>query len=177
MSQPHRPAFEKWPTIKVISFPTSTMPPPVVDEWCFTWCAQNARSRFQNRDPTCSTVCIRKVFPHEVRNILSYKSHPNVGTDGLAKYPLPPEGQPQNLPKMLGGKRVDDSEGSQKQNHNPKHWKEGWYLWTSNTMLGAFERMETMRYGPTYTGCLYPSNQTSDTTYHPHNAEMSRDKK
>ncbi|KAJ7594132.1 hypothetical protein C8J56DRAFT_1160821 [Mycena floridula] len=150
-TKPRRPAFETWPTIKVLTFPTGRLS-PAMDEWCVTSCRQSVTGRFHGRNPTCTTICIRKVFPHEVRNILSYKRHTSgaaVSPDGRVKYPLPPEGQPANLPKLLGGKRPRDTDSDDSESpppQEPKHWNEGWYLWSSSGFRGVIDRLDLMRY-------------------------------
>lgn len=105
------------------------------------------RGRLQEQDPNCRSVCIRKVFPHEVRNIVSFKSHRNVGADGKAKYPLPEEGQAVNLPRFLGGRPVGDSDTSNKPLAPVavKHWDEGYYLWMSKGRWAAFEKTASMK--------------------------------
>lgn len=104
------------------------------------------RGRLQDQDPNCRSICIRKVFPHEVRNIISFKSHRNVGADGKAKYPLPEEGQAVNLPRYLGGRPIDDSDTSKPLAPAAvKHWDEGYYLWVSKGRWAAFEKTASMK--------------------------------
>jgi len=89
-------------------------------------------------------VCLRKVFSHEVRNILQFKSHKGVASDGKARYILPPEGQPTNLPRYLGGKPTDDPEHGRKSPDDTKYWDEGWYLWKTNSFLGVYNTIAQM---------------------------------
>lgn len=91
-------------------------------------------------------MCIRKVFPHEVRNILSFRRHHSVGPDGKALYPLPAEGQAENLPRALGGKAHDDSEEAHSTRSSPptKFWDEGWYFWTGRGREAFLQKMEKM---------------------------------
>jgi len=92
-------------------------------------------------------VCLRKVFPHEVRNIIAFKKHSSVGPDGKAKYPLPAEGQAENLPRLLGGsvKDLDSEDHPSKPTPTPtRHWDEGWYLWTGKGRWAALEKTEKM---------------------------------
>ena len=90
-------------------------------------------------------MCIRKVFPHEVQNILSFKTHESVGPDGKAKYPLPTEGQPINLPRLLGGISNTDSEDHPSQSAaTTKYWDEGWYLWTGQSRWAAHQKTDMM---------------------------------
>jgi len=140
-----KPPFADWPTIKILTPPQGKFIlgwrlllvnmwqrtgrfSPKCDEWCFTYCTQSVSGRIHGRDPNCRSLCVRKVFPHEVRNILSFKRHDVVGPDGKAKYPLPAEGQSANLPRILGGTSKDESED--RPTAQTKYWDEGWYLWT-----------------------------------------------
>lgn len=43
----------------------SKIPTKRRDEHCFTYCYQTALSRSQENGPICTTVCWRKLFPHE----------------------------------------------------------------------------------------------------------------
>lgn len=82
-----------------------------------------------------------------MQNILTFKQHASAGPDGKARYPLPPEGQPSNLPRVLGGKPSADAEEDSKQsNEVSKYWEPGWYLWSTKGYAGAKERMEMMRF-------------------------------
>lgn len=86
------------------------------DERCFTYCSQSVRGRAQGQEPWCRSVCIRKVFPHEVRKVMRVvESMPQGAVEKEievdTKVPLPPEGQ--RLPGWLTGKRRagDDEAG------------------------------------------------------------------
>jgi hypothetical protein len=70
--------------------------------------------------------------------------HENVGPDGKAKYPLPKEGQPTNLPRLLGGTSNSDSEDHSKPPVT-KYWDEGWYLWTGQSPWAFILKLEMMR--------------------------------
>ena len=85
------------------------------------------------------------MFPHEVRNVPNFKNHRNIGPDGKAKYPLPDEGQPKNIPKLLGGKKGDDpDEAGERKPEDTKYWDEGWYLWMGKGRWIAHERTGKM---------------------------------
>lgn len=96
--------------------------------------------RIHGKEPQCRSFCIRKVFPHEVRNVISVKRHRNVGPDGKAKYPLPYEGQPENIPKLLGGNEIT----GKRRPEDTKYWDEGWYMWTGSGRWAMLEKTETM---------------------------------
>lgn len=117
---------------------------PKTDEWCLTYCSQSVTGRIHSKEPFCRSICIRKVFPHEVKNIVAFKNHRNVASDGQAKYPLPPEGQPANVPRYLGGKPTEDHDTRESAADGTKVWDEGWYLWTSRSRFAIHEKTDTM---------------------------------
>ncbi|KAJ7717821.1 hypothetical protein DFH07DRAFT_860914 [Mycena maculata] len=135
--------FSSFPTIKVIEPPKGSFSTRN-DQWCLTYCSQNVSGRVHNKAPWCRSVCIRKVFSHEVRNIIQFKSHRDVGPDGKARYPLPKEGQPIHLPRYLGGKPTDDPEHDRKSASDTKYWDEGWYFWKTNSFLGVYTSISQM---------------------------------
>ncbi|KAL0581332.1 hypothetical protein V5O48_000708 [Marasmius crinis-equi] len=143
-----KPAFAYFPGIKIYNPPQGPFSPKT-DEWCITYCTQSIGGRVHRRLPTCRSICIRKVFPHEVRNIIAFKQHEEIGPDGKAKYPLPVEGQPANIPRFLGGKRPVE-EDEEDEDYIPrtkparpetKYWDEGWYFWSSSTFHSAMHKL------------------------------------
>jgi len=141
--QVRKPPFADWPTIKILTPPQGRFSRKT-DEWCITYCSQNINGRIYGREPSCRSVCLRRVFPHEIKNILSFKTHKIIGPDGKARYPLPAEGQPTNLPRILGGNQVDDPDKSKTSAERAKYWDEGWYLWTSNSRWAVHEKTDMM---------------------------------
>jgi len=87
---------------------------------------------------------VRKVFPHEVRNIVSYKAHRNADAEGKASYPLPLEGQPASLPRLLGGKAPDNEDDPRPSPLPNNTWQEGTYFWTSTSMPATLEKLRMM---------------------------------
>ncbi|KAF8897094.1 hypothetical protein CPB84DRAFT_1781550 [Gymnopilus junonius] len=143
-SRVRKPPFADWPTIKILTPPQGRFSPKV-DEWCFTYCTQSVSGRIHGKEPNCHSICLRKVFPHEVRNVVAFKHHNNVGPDGKAKYLLPAEGQSANLPRMLGGsKDVTEDNSSKPKATQPKYWDEGWYLWTATGRWAVVQKTEKM---------------------------------
>jgi len=140
---PRTVIFSSFPTIKIIEPPKGSFSTRN-DQWCLTYCSQNISGRIHSKSPWCRSVCLRKVFSHEVRNILQFKSHRDIGPDGKARYPLPQEGQPINLPRYLGGKPIDDPEHDRKSPADTKYWDEGWYLWKTNSYIGVFNNISNM---------------------------------
>jgi len=107
-----------------------------------TYCSQSITGRIHSREPNCRTICLRKVFPHEVKDMLSFKKHESVGPDRKAKYPLPIEGQPANLPRLLGG---TSKNSDPKVQPVTKYWDEGWYLWTGQSRWAFLEKTDLMK--------------------------------
>ncbi|KAF8653291.1 hypothetical protein AX16_003993 [Volvariella volvacea WC 439] len=159
-----KPPFADWPTIKILTPPGGRFS-TTRDEWCFTYCSQNVHGRIYGKEPRCRSICVRRVFPHEVKNIASFKAHQSVGPDGKARYPLPAEGQAANVPLLLGGKPVKEEEDEFGSAHEPssssasssaaekskkptvetKYWDEGWYVWTSKSRWAVYEKTDSMR--------------------------------
>ena len=97
-------------------------------------------------------MCLRRVFPLEVRRLMALHQSRNPGAGAGALPPLPPEGQPERVPWQLGGKRgkaeSDAMDGDYDEDdpptgipgrvlEPPRTWKEGWYLWSMGS-LSAF---------------------------------------
>lgn len=128
------------------------------------------RGRAQGQDPWCRSVCIRKVFPHEVRRVLRIvRSTPAGLVDDVVEeprnIPLPPEGQ--SLPGWLTGRRAPDAAPADDDGeYDPdalrgwasvandragapppaEHevWREGYYVWMSRSKWAAQEKLDTM---------------------------------
>lgn len=71
---------------------------------------------------------------------MHFKNHRSVGLDGKAKYPLPSEGQPENIPRLLGG----NENLGKRQAEDTNYWDEGWYMWTGLGRWAMIEKTETM---------------------------------
>jgi len=173
--QYRRPAYANWPTIKLTQPPAGKFSPfnsfigliyvarylgrysPKTDEWFFLFCTQSVKGRIHGQDPHCRSFSIRKIMPHEVRNVANFKRHTNIGPDGKARYPLPPEGQPSNVPRIFGGSPAiveDDDEDDEDDRHSPlkvntpetKFWDEGYYFWTSDSHVASWNALLRMKY-------------------------------
>ncbi|KAH8828202.1 hypothetical protein DL96DRAFT_1602177 [Flagelloscypha sp. PMI_526] len=126
-----------WPTIKILKPPGGEYG-LAGDQHCFMYCSQSVFGRASSRPPFCRSICFRKVFPHELSD--------------SAKYPLPPSGQVEHLPRAVGGRRgvpvPDPSEVDSSSSPAPpvetRNWEEGWYLWTSTTIHGLAHQLNTM---------------------------------
>jgi hypothetical protein len=101
-----------------------------------TYCTQTVAGRIQRRDPSCQTICLRRVFAHEVRNVMGFDRHRRAQADGTAKYPLPKEGQPRPL----------DAEDSLKKllPEDTRYWEEGWYIWHTKGKWAGIEKIDLM---------------------------------
>ncbi|RXW19208.1 hypothetical protein EST38_g6640 [Candolleomyces aberdarensis] len=138
--------FADWPTIKILTPPQGRYSPKA-DEWCITYCSQSISGRVHGREPDCRSICIRKVFPHEVRNVIAFKRHEKADAEGNVKYPLPAEGQTANLPRLLGGRPddADDERPTPQSKPTTKFWEEGWYFWTSTGRQAARDKLNMMQ--------------------------------
>lgn len=107
-----------------------------MDEICFTYSFQTARGRFQNHEPKTHSICLRKVYPHEVTDYLLGKGWRTQQTNNI---PLPPEGQP------VQEHYLDESESSLRPDEDEtRYWEQGWYLWTTTSNKNAVEKLLLM---------------------------------
>lgn len=144
--QVRKPPFADWPTIKILIPPQGRFS-LANDEWCMTYCSQSVTGRIHGKEPYCRSLCVRKVFPHEVRNVITFKRHKQADQSGKATYPLPTEGQPVNLPRIFGGKPPEDTDNSNykpQPTPTPKNWDEGLYIWTAKGRMAAHEKIDSM---------------------------------
>ncbi|KAG8221325.1 hypothetical protein J3R82DRAFT_1493 [Butyriboletus roseoflavus] len=95
-----------------------------------------ARGRSQNQEPKTYSICLRKVYPHEVTDYLLGKGWRTQQTNNI---PLPPEGQP------VQERYIDESEPSTKSDEDEtRYWEQGWYLWTTSSNKNAVEKLLLM---------------------------------
>ncbi|CAL1711281.1 unnamed protein product [Somion occarium] len=144
----------KLPSIRILR-PPPGRGSPKVDERCFTYCSQTIGGRINQTEPWCRTVCVRRVFDHEVKRTIATfdEDHAEIKTVD-AKYPLPPEGQKalRFFPWVHEDPNESHEEGSHARGpgraYGPKKdlrfWQEGWYLWMSKSRWGAQERLDLM---------------------------------
>ena len=115
---------------------------PKTDEVCVTWCSQTARRRADGQDPWCRSVCLRRVFAHEVNSILS-QSHAVKPAGGQnSGYPLPPEGQPSSaiVDGIVDGPNRDGRPSAK----DVQYWQEGYYVWFTKNRWAAQEKIDLM---------------------------------
>ncbi|KAF8141268.1 hypothetical protein EV363DRAFT_1247813 [Boletus edulis] len=107
-----------------------------MDEMCITYASQTARGRSQSHEPKTYSICLRKVYPHEVTDYLLGKGWRTRQTNDI---PLPPEGQP------MQERYPDDSESSTKPDEDEtRYWERGWYIWTTSSNKNALEKLQLM---------------------------------
>ncbi|KAF8551986.1 hypothetical protein OG21DRAFT_1466443 [Imleria badia] len=119
-----------------LSRPPPGKVPDKMDEMCLTYSFQTARGRSQNHEPKTYSICLRKVYPHEVTDYLLGKGWRTQQTNNI---PLPPEGQP------IQERYLDESEASTKPDEDEtRYWEQGWYLWTTSSNKNAVEKLLLM---------------------------------
>ncbi|KAH9946443.1 hypothetical protein B0H21DRAFT_415787 [Amylocystis lapponica] len=136
--------WTRLPSLKIVRPPKGTYSPKV-DERCFTYCSQSIRGRIDHGEPWCRTICLRRVFAHEVKRTLA--AHDGAQQTVHAKHPLPPEGQ--NIPGIfdsLLGQSAEEQEAHSKDKEDVKNWEEGYYLWASTSRWAAQEKIDLMMY-------------------------------
>ncbi|KAI0665682.1 hypothetical protein C8Q78DRAFT_1063555 [Trametes maxima] len=175
-SQDPPPRSELWwdrlPSLKIVRPPKGPFSPSV-DERCITFCSQSVTGRIHGADPWCRTLCVRRVFLHEVTRVLSHHRQQTVHTrpgkpprvdvaevidTAPVHHPLPPEGQRYSgwLHALLDIPASSASASSstsatdlpvhtEASVSEPRYWKAGWYLWWSRSRWAAQERMDLMR--------------------------------
>lgn len=99
------------------------------------------------KEPWCRSFCIRRVFAHEVHQVVALdnqnKSFPGKRpTYESVKYPLPPEGQ--RADEVPGGDSESDTYERKLREKEVKYWKEGWYIWYSKSRWAAQEKLDLM---------------------------------
>ncbi|KAH9856046.1 hypothetical protein C2E23DRAFT_866592 [Lenzites betulinus] len=164
------PRSELWwdrvPSLKIVRPPKGPFSPQV-DERCLTFCSQSITGRIHGHDPWCRSLCLRRVFLHEVTRVLSHHQSqsvhqlpgrpPRIETTDVVEtapvhHPLPPEGQRYSgwlhalLGRTLHGEPDPASGASEPVGMDDlRYWKAGWYLWWSRSRWAAQERMDLMR--------------------------------
>jgi len=125
---------------------------PKSDEKCLFWCSQSARGRADGQEPWCRSLCIRRVFEHEVKRLTNQFAFDNASHSRAQKlvpevieelkWPLPPEGQPSSaiVDGMVGGPNQDGRPSAE----GVRYWEEGWYVWGTKSRWASQEKMDLM---------------------------------
>ena len=146
---------------------------PQISERCFTYSSQTARGRTLGEEPWSRTVCIRRVFNHEVRRQLDPRwRHPLDPFKAVVPLdiPLPPESRTP-ISGFLAGPAAPSSPSPNSSTSPPpsrapfspstsistsardtsgaepphqKYWEPGYYLWLSRSRHATQEHMDLM---------------------------------
>jgi len=118
------------------------------DERCFIYCTQTAAGRTNRQTPQCRSICLRKVFSHEVYKLLTI-ADPTLPKPKLVpikqQIPLPREGQdPASFFFSTVDKEEDDAPSKKGKDKEVRLWDQGWYLWYSRDPWAAREKISMM---------------------------------
>ncbi|KAI0058424.1 hypothetical protein BV25DRAFT_1830074 [Artomyces pyxidatus] len=146
--QPPPPPRPILPSIK-LSIPRKGHLSSATSERCFTYCTQTHRGRAERREPHCRTFCIRRIFAHEVNRTLADAGFhpflpPPATTSVPIDIPLSPEADT-SAAEFFAGQTPPEGQSNPETGAKRAHWREGYYLWLSQTRLGAFEHMTHMK--------------------------------
>lgn len=128
---------------------------PATSERCFTYCSQSHFGRAHGNEPKCYTLCLRRVFNHEVNRVLTNVNYgPIIKSPAVsANIPLPQEANT-TLGQYISDSpqaEVSDSSASSPDTtsshlENPqRHWQEGYYIWLSRSRRAASEHLSHMK--------------------------------
>ncbi|EGO00944.1 hypothetical protein SERLA73DRAFT_105438 [Serpula lacrymans var. lacrymans S7.3] len=146
---PHSTGFpwSSWPSVHVMR-PQNGQYSPRTDERCLSYCSQSSRGRAEGNEPWCRSICLRRVFAHEVKRVVAHDNASKLHGASSRLFPLPPEGQPGSSRPL----RQDPGHFSEDHELSPpytspedtRYWEEGWYLWTSKSRWAAQEKFDLM---------------------------------
>jgi len=149
------PSFvDRVPSIR-LSVPPRGHLSPATSERCFTYCSQSHFGRAHGNEPKCYTLCLRRVFNHEVNRVLTNVNYgPIIKSPAVsANIPLPQEANT-TLGQYISDSsqaEVSDSSASSPDTtsshlENPhRHWQEGYYIWLSRSRRAASEHLSHMK--------------------------------
>ncbi|TFK51124.1 hypothetical protein OE88DRAFT_1735827 [Heliocybe sulcata] len=118
------------------------------DERCFIYCSQTVAGRTYRHTPWCRSICLRKVFMHEVYKVLSVADHKSTKPEVVPvqqQIPLPREGQ--NIASFFSSTVDEDMEDApikKGKGKEVRYWDKGWYFWYSRDPWAAREKISTM---------------------------------
>jgi len=128
---------------------------PATSERCITYCSQSHFGRAHGNEPKCYTLCLRRIFNHEVNRVLTSANYgPTVKSPTVSEnIPLPQEAN------TTLGQYISDSPGaevsdgstpshattSEHPENSQRHWQEGYYVWLSRSRQAASEHMSHMK--------------------------------
>ncbi|KAH9996656.1 hypothetical protein BJV74DRAFT_960898 [Russula compacta] len=149
------PSFvDRIPSIR-LSVPPRGRFSPATSERCFTYCSQSHFGRAHGNEPKCYTLCLRRIFNHEVNRVLTNVNYgPIIKSPAVsANIPLPPEANTTLSQYISDPVHAEDSDDSASSSHtttsqhpeNQRHWQEGYYVWLSRSRQAASEHMSHMK--------------------------------
>jgi len=150
------PSFvDRIPSIR-LSIPPRGRFSPATSERCFTYCSQSHFGRAHGNEPKCYTLCLRRVFNHEVNRVLTNVNYgPIIKSPSVsANIPLPQEANTTLGQYISDPAHVEGSDSSSSSSHtttsphseNPQqHWQEGYYVWLSHSRQAVAEHMSHMK--------------------------------
>ena len=127
---------------------------PATSERCITYCSQSHFGRAHGNEPKCYTLCLRRIFNHEVNRVLTNVNYgPTIQSPTVsANIPLPQEAN------TTLGQYLSDSPGAEVSDgptphatppehpeNSQRHWQEGYYVWLSRSRQAASEHMSHMK--------------------------------
>jgi hypothetical protein len=126
---------------------------PATSERCITYCSQSYFGRAHGKEPKCYTLCLRRIFNHEVNRVLTNVNYgPTIKSPTTsANIPLPAEAKT-TLGQYISHTETSDSSApsshattSQHPENSQRHWQEGYYVWLSRSRQAASEHMSHMK--------------------------------
>ncbi|KAF8496426.1 hypothetical protein F5888DRAFT_1703799 [Russula emetica] len=142
---PESSFVDRIPSIR-LSVPPRGRFSPATSEGCITYCSQSHFGRAHGNEPKCYTLCLRRIFNHEVNRVLTSVNYgPNIKSPTVsANIPLPQEAN------TTLGQYFSDSPGArattpEHPENSQRHWQEGYYVWLSRSRQAASEHMSHMK--------------------------------
>jgi hypothetical protein len=129
---------------------------PATSERCITYCSQSHFGRAHGNEPKCYTLCLRRIFNHEVNRVLTSVDYGSTIKSPTVSVNIP---LPQEANTTLG-QYISDSPGaevsdgptssshattSEHPENSQRHWQEGYYVWLSRSRQAASEHMSHMK--------------------------------
>lgn len=152
---PESSFVDRLPSIR-LSVPPRGRFSPATSERCITYCSQSHFGRAHGNEPKCYTLCLRRIFNHEVNRVLTNVNYgPTIKSPTVsANIPLPQEANT-TLGQYISdspGAEVSDGPTSSSRATTPehpensqRHWQEGYYVWLSHSRQAASEHMSHMK--------------------------------
>lgn len=154
LSVPPRGVFQSHSFSSTSSMTTGRFS-PATSERCFTYCSQSHFGRAHGNEPKCYTLCLRRIFNHEVNRVLTNVNYgPIIKSPAVsANIPLPPEANTTLRQYISDSAHAEDSDDSAPSSHtttsqhpeNHRHWQENYYVWLSRSRQAASEHMSHMK--------------------------------